>query len=237
MIKHYKFDKLGKANHGWLKANHHFSFAHYYNPARMGFGTLRVINDDWVAPGTGFPRHPHKNMEIITFIRTGSITHKDSAGNHGVTAAGEVQVMSAGTGIEHSEYNLSKEPLNLYQIWIEPNKHNVKPRWDSKVFSQKQCGNTLPLLVSGYEEDKGNALFINQFARIYGGKVTKGTSFEMEINHQAYVLASAGKFSLIDNQSTTLMEKGDGAEVTKQKFVTFTALEDSEIIVIDAAVN
>lgn len=237
MIKHYTFKKFGKANHGWLKSSHHFSFAHYYNPERMGFGTLRVVNDDWVAPGTGFPTHPHRNMEIISFIRTGSITHKDSAGNKGLTSAGEVQVMSAGTGISHSEYNLSKEPLTFYQIWIEPNKHNVKPRWDSKPFSLKASNNQLPLLVSGYPEDKNSALFINQLARIYGGNVSKGAQFELAIDHQAYVLASKGQFKITDNQTTALMNKGDSAEVTKQKIITLTALQDSEIIVIDAPAN
>lgn len=122
MIKHYKYDELGYANHGWLKSKHHFSFANYYNPSRMAFGKLRVVNDDWVEPGTGFPSHPHRNMEIISFIRSGAITHQDSTGNKGVTKSGEIQVMSAGTGIVHSEYNRTQKPLTLYQIWIEPNK-------------------------------------------------------------------------------------------------------------------
>jgi len=241
MIKHYPFQQIGKANHGWLKANHHFSFANYYNPKRMGFGTLVVVNDDWVAAGAGFPAHPHKNMEIITFIRSGAVTHQDNAGHKGQTLAGEVQVMSAGSGIIHSEFNLTKEALTLFQIWIEPNKHNVKPRWDSKKFADNadaihNSSNTtrLPLLVSGYPDEQDNALFINQTARIYGGKVKKGSQFTHSIEHQAYVLASNGEFEIIDNQQTVLMKKGDGAEVTKQKEVTFKALSDTEIIVIDA---
>ncbi|WP_017222169.1 pirin family protein [Moritella dasanensis] len=244
MIKHYPFQQIGKANHGWLKSNHHFSFANYYNPKRMGFGSLLVVNDDWVAAGTGFPAHPHRNMEIITFVRSGAVTHKDNAGNTGVTLAGEVQVMSAGKGITHSEYNLSKEPLTLYQIWIEPNKHNVTPRWDSKVFSDSTVnhtntvnrkGNTsLPLLVSGYPNEQNNALFINQAARIYGGKVKKGSLFTHKIEHQVYVLASNGEFEIIDNQQTVLMKKGDGAEVIKQHEITIKAISDAEIIIIDA---
>lgn len=245
MIKHYPFQQLGKANHGWLKANHHFSFANYYNPKRMGFGSLLVVNDDWVAAGTGFPAHPHRNMEIITFVRSGAVTHKDNADNTGVTLAGEVQVMSAGKGITHSEYNLSKEPLTLYQIWIEPNKHNVKPRWDSKVFSDNtdsvnHAGMTnkektsLPLLVSGYPNEQDDALFINQTARIYGGKVKAGTQFTHAIEHQAYVLASYGEFEIIDNQQVVVMNKGDGAEVIKQNEITINALSDAEIIIIDA---
>ncbi|MDX2321645.1 MAG: pirin family protein [Moritella sp.] len=234
MIKHYPFQQIGKANHGWLKANHHFSFANYYNPRRMGFGTLRVINDDCIAAGTGFPAHPHRNMEIISFIRSGAITHKDSQGNKGVTRAGEVQVMSAGSGITHSEYNLTKEPLTLYQIWIEPNKHNITPRWDSKLLPKNTNDNALPLLVSGYRDEQDNALFINQDARIFGGKVKKGAQFTHSITHQAYVLASTGEFEITANQQTVRMNKGDGAEVTKQQEMMITALSDAEIIVIDA---
>jgi len=142
-IKHYPYKSLGHADHGWLKSKHHFSFANYYNPARMGFGKIRVINDDWVEPGTGFPSHPHRNMEIISFIRSGEITHKDSTGNKGITKTGEVQVMSAGTGIVHSEYNRTKDPLTFYQIWIETNKQNVEPRWESKKIPTEQASSLL----------------------------------------------------------------------------------------------
>ncbi|MCL1059253.1 pirin family protein [Shewanella gelidimarina] len=232
MIKLYKHAELGKANHGWLKANYHFSFAHYYNSRRMGFGALRVINDDWVESGRGIPPHPHKNMEIITFVRTGSVTHEDSAGNNGTTKSGEVQVMSAGSGITHSEYNRSNGPLTLYQIWIEPNEHNVKPRWDTKSFPSKVNNNGLSLLVSGYPEDKNEALFIHQEARIYGGKVTKGSRFEHPITHQAYVLASSGRFEIITDKAV-ILNKGDGAEVTKTASMEIIALEDCEILVID----
>jgi len=237
MIKHYPFQSLGKAQHGWLTSNHHFSFAHYYNPKRMGFGTLRVVNDDVVKAGTGFPPHPHRNMEIISFIRSGSITHQDSEGNKGITPAGEVQVMSAGTGIMHSEYNLSKEPLTFYQIWIEPKVQNVEPRWESKSFPQQLNENALPMLVSGFEEDKDKALHINQDAKIYGGKLKQGSVIEHSILHQAYVLASSGSFKLIDNTEQVQMNKGDGAEITKQKIIKIKALEDAEIIIIDAPVH
>ena len=233
MIKHYPFNQLGKADHGWLKPNFHFSFAHYYNPNRMGFGVLRVINDDFIAANSGFPAHPHNNMEIITFVRSGVIHHQDSAGNKGVTKAGEVQVMSAGKGIVHSEYNRTNEPLTLYQIWIEPNERNVKPRWDSKLFPTAFTVNTLPLLVSGYKEDKG-VLFIYQKARIFGGQIQSGTTLIHHITHQAYVLASKGSFELTNSGRLIHMEKGDGAEITKTKEVTITATADCEIIVIDA---
>ena len=234
MIKHYPVQQLGKANHGWLKSSHHFSFAQYYDPKRMGFGTLRVVNDDWVEAGAGFSEHPHKNMEIISFVRSGGITHKDSHGNKGTTTAGEVQVMSAGTGITHSEYNMSDEALTFYQIWIKPDKQNVKPRWESKIFPQQASDNDLSLLVSGYDQDKDQALFINQKARIYGGRLNKGALINFEITHQVYVLASSGRFEIENDQQNITMQEGDGAEVSQQKLVTIKVLSDAEIIIIDA---
>jgi len=240
MIKHYPYKSLGNANHGWLKSKHHFSFANYYNPTRMGFGKLRVVNDDWVEPGTGFPSHPHRNMEIISFIRSGAITHQDSTGNKGITKAGEVQVMSAGTGIIHSEYNRTKEPLTFYQIWIETNKNDVKPRWESREFPNKKTS-TLTLLASGYAEDKGRALFINQETRIYGGQLAQGSIIEHNISNQAYILASNGMFKVQDNVGNNLsnsasnitMNKGDAMEVTKSDSITLKASTDCEIIIID----
>ena len=236
MIKHYPYKSLGNANHGWLKSKHHFSFANYYNPTRMGFGKLRVVNDDWVEPDTGFPPHPHRNMEIISFIRSGAITHQDSTGNKGTTKAGEVQVMTAGTGIVHSEYNRTKEPLTFYQIWIETNKQNVAPRWESKKFPTQQTDKMM-LLASGYSEDKGKALFINQESRIYGAKLSKGTIIEHSINHQAYVLASNGMFKMEDvtggKANRITMNKGDGAEITQSQSILLSATTDCEIIIID----
>ena len=145
--------------------------------------------------------------------------------------------MSAGSGITHSEYNLSKNALTFYQIWIEPNKHNVKPRWESKVFNTESDGHSLPLLVSGYPEDKEKALFINQLARIYGGKIKKGARFTQSIDQQMYLLASLGRFKVIDNNNEVVMQKGDGAEVTKQKKITIEALIDSELILLDIPAN
>jgi len=244
MIKHYPYKSLGNANHGWLKAKHHFSFANYYNPTRMGFGKLRVINDDLIESGTGFPSHGHRNMEIISFIRSGAITHQDGMGNKGVSKSGEVQVMSAGTGIVHSEYNRTKDPLTLYQIWIETNKNNVAPRWESKKFPTEQAED-LTLLVSGYSDDKDKALFINQEVRIYGGKLAKGTIVEHNIIHQAYILASNGMFKVEDSTGSNIgnnngskagnitMNKGDGAEVTQSNSIVLRATTDCEIIIID----
>ena len=234
MIRHFSYSQLGKANHGWLETSYHFSFAYYYNPERMGFGTLRVINDDWVMPGTGFSAHPHQNMEIISFIRSGEISHQDDAGNTGITRAGEVQVMSAGKGVVHSEYNLSEEPLTLFQIWIRPNQQNVTPRWESKQFPTQLNNNRLPLLVSGYSEDAEQALFIHQKAKIYGGKLAKGASIKHRITHQAYVVASKGTFELTSPDGTIVMQTGDGAEVTDLSFVQILAQSESELLIVDA---
>lgn len=232
MITHYTYDTLGGANHGWLKSKHHFSFASYYNPKRMGFGKLRVVNDDWVEPGAGFAPHPHKNMEIISFVRTGEITHQDSEGNMGTTQSGEVQTMSAGTGIIHSEYNFSESPLTFYQIWIETQSKNIAPQWQAKKFPTDYT-DELPLLVSGFEQDRDVALPINQQARIYGGKVKQDHVFEHKIHNQAYVLASSGAFELVSGTDKITMNKGDGAELTQLTKVSVNVLEDSEILIID----
>lgn len=235
MLKHFPKNTLGYANHGWLKSNHHFSFANYYNPQRMGFGALRVVNDDDIMPDQGFPAHPHKNMEIITYVRTGAITHGDNMGNKGVTKAGDVQVMSAGSGVVHSEYNLSKSPVTLYQIWIESKVNNVQPRWETKPFPKKAVTNTLPLVVSGFEEDKDTALAIYQDARIYAGRLKQGTEIEQVITQQAYILASDGHFSIFtDNPKEKLnLQKGDGAEVTHTSRLYIKANTDCELLIID----
>lgn len=230
MITVYPYKDLGHANHGWLDARHHFSFARYWNPDRMDFGALRVVNDDIVAGGNGFGTHPHDNMEIITYVRQGAITHKDSLGNEGRTAAGDVQVMSAGTGVFHSEYNLEKEDTRLYQIWITPEKRDVEPRWETRGFPKEDVGFALPLLVSGQPEHKDSgALYIHQDAAIYGGRLKAGTEVQVMVKHQAYVLASSGSFALNGQK----LSQGDGAEVTGVKTFTVTADTDAEIIVID----
>ena len=147
MLAHYQFDALGGADHGWLKAKHHFSFASYHDPQKMSFGELLVINDDIIAPHTGFDTHPHRDMEIITYVRRGAISHKDSTGNEGRTTSGNVQVMSAGTGIFHSEFNHEDEDTNIYQIWIKPRSRGIAPRWDTAEFPRAPAHNALALLV------------------------------------------------------------------------------------------
>ena len=226
MLNVFPYNGLGRANYGWLDARHHFSFAEYYDPNRMGFGALRVVNDDIIAPGTGFDMHRHQDMEIITFVREGAITHRDSNGNQGRTVAGDVQVMSAGTGIYHSEKNAENIPTNLYQIWIEPNELGVKPRWDDCQFSRDKPADALELLVSG---DGKAPLQIHQDAYIYAGHLAAGTSLQHPIHGQAYVLVSQGTIDLDKNR----LSKGDGAAVSSQKTVSISVLETAEILFID----
>jgi redox-sensitive bicupin YhaK (pirin superfamily) len=230
MITVIPYEGLGHANHGWLDARHHFSFARYWNPERVEFGALRVVNDDRIEAGKGFGAHPHDNMEIITYVKKGAVSHKDSLGNIGVTKAGDVQVMSAGTGVFHSEYNAEPEDTTLYQIWIEPNEHNVAPRWKTKEFPKQPAKDALSVLVSGMAEHAGkDALFIHQDAAIYGGTLAKGTTVIQPIKHQAYVLASKGEITI----NNTKIKQGDGAEVVGEKNLTILAETDSEILIID----
>jgi hypothetical protein len=231
MIKHIPYESLGHHNYQWLDARYHFSFARYYNPARTGFGALRVINDDIIKAGAGFDTHPHENMEIITYVRQGAITHTDSKGNKGRTGAGNVQVMSAGSGIYHSEYNLESEETKLYQIWITPNKKNVEPRWAQKEFPQSSIKNELPLLVSGFTEDSDtNALFIHQNARIYGGRIDSRKKLTHNTKDQSYILVSEGEVKVND---THTLQSGDGAEIKDIAAITITASKDSEILIIE----
>ena len=149
MIDVRKLETLGGADHGWLDAKHHFSFANYYDPDRMGWGPLRVWNDDRIEAGTGFPPHPHRDMEIITYVRKGAITHRDHMNNEGRTVAGDVQVMSAGKGVEHAEWNLEPEDTTLFQIWIEPREKGIRPRWEAATFPKEDRKNQLVQLASG----------------------------------------------------------------------------------------
>lgn len=230
MITVYPYENLGRANHGWLDARHHFSFAEYHDPARMNFGALRVINDDIIKAGTGFGTHPHRDMEIITFVREGAITHRDSNGNEGRTEAGDVQVMSAGTGISHSEHNEENSDTNLFQIWILPNKRNIQPRWDSHEFPKKTSADALTLLVSG---DDGDApLKIHQDVKIYAGNIQQGTVMTHPIHNQAYLLVSQGNIIVDDD---VLLKKGDGAEITQASKIGIQAESDAEILIIDIA--
>src|SRR6195256_2340488 len=176
MIERRSFDGLGGANHGWLNAKHHFSFANYHDPKRMGWGALRVWNDDEIAPNAGFPPHPHADMEIITYVREGAVTHRDSLGNEGRTEAGDVQVMSAGAGIRHAEYNLESGPTRLFQIWIIPSSEGGAPAWGSQPFPKADRSGRLVTLASGFDDD--DALPIRALSRVLGATLKVGETVE-----------------------------------------------------------
>ena len=228
MLQHHKFENLGSANHGWLNAKHHFSFGIYFDPTKLSHGELLVINDDRIAPQTGFDTHPHRDMEIITYVRKGAITHQDNAGNKGRTTAGNVQVMSAGTGIFHSEFNLEDEETNIYQIWIKPATKGLMPKWDAAEFPTTPVTSALPLLVSG----DGNApLQINQDARIYAGRLGKGRALTHLITGKAYLLVSEGEVIVNDIHA----KKGDGIAISDEKTVTLSAKTDAELLIIEVS--
>jgi len=224
--KHYPFETLGGADHGWLNAKHHFSFASYHDPKKMSFGELLVINDDRIAPHTGFDTHPHRDMEIITYVRRGAITHKDSRGNKGRTTAGNVQVMSAGTGIMHSEYNHEDEETNIFQIWITPRSKGIEPSWNAAEFPRERAGDALPLLVSG---DGKAPLQINQDARIFAGTLNKGDSLIHTITGQAYLLVSEGQLTVNGRAAS----KGDGVALSGEARVTLATDSAAEILIIE----
>ncbi len=226
MIQHHTFESLGGAKHGWLDAKHHFSFANYYDPKKLSHGELLVINDDRIAPHTGFDTHPHRDMEIITYVRKGAITHKDNRGNKGRTTAGNVQVMSAGTGIFHSEYNLEDEETNIYQIWITPKKRGVQPEWDMAEFPKAPVSKALSLLVSG---DGTAPLQINQDARIYAGRLNGDTKIQHKIIGKAYILISEGNVDVNGYKA----KKGDGLAVSNETSVSLKAVSDAEILIIE----
>ena len=190
MIERRKFAELGGADHGWLKAKHHFSFASYYDPERMGWGNLRVWNDDEIAAKSGFPPHPHADMEIITYVRDGAITHKDSMGNKGRTEAGDVQVMSAGSGVRHSEYNLEDETTRIFQIWIEPTERGGKPSWGAKPFPKGDRSGRFVTLASGFADDE-EALPIRADARVMGATIKAGERVTLDARSRAARLSGA----------------------------------------------
>lgn len=232
MIERRGFEGLGGADHGWLKARHHFSFAGYYDPKRMGWGPIRVWNDDEIAPNSGFPPHPHADMEIITYVRDGAITHQDSLGNKGRTEAGDVQVMSAGSGIRHAEYNLEGDTTRIFQIWIEPAKTGGAPAWGAKPFPKGDRSGRFVTLASGYAED-AEALPIRTPARVLGATLKAGetTEYALDAAGHAYLVPAKGR---VEVNGLTL-EARDGAAITGETALTITALEDSELVLVDAA--
>ena len=229
MLQHYPYTELGRAKFDWLDARHHFSFGQYINPQKPHFGDLLVINDDIIQPQTGFAPHGHQDMEIITYVRRGAISHEDSQGNKGRTVAGDVQVMSAGTGIQHSEYNLEDEETNLFQIWITPDENGLPPRWDSAEFPRRAVDNELPLLVSG--DGTAPLQINNKAAKIYAGELKDGQEVTHNISGKAYILVSEGTMT-IDGINAV---RGDGVTVENKGNVVLTASEDSEVLIIEVA--
>ena len=232
MIEVRKFDTLGGANHGWLNAKHHFSFAEYYDPDRTQWGKLRVWNDDEIQPQSGFPPHPHNNMEIITYVREGAISHRDNLGNSGRTEAGDVQVMSAGSGIAHAEYNMEDEVTRIFQIWIMPDQAGGQPQWGAKPFPRGERAGKFIVLASGIEGD-GDALPIRANARVVGATVKAGETavYPLGKDRKAYLVPATGRVE-IDGQT---VEARDGAAIGDMDEVRVTAVEDSEVVLVDVA--
>ena len=231
----FKAADRGSADYGWLKPNYYFSFAEYRDPEKVHFGLLRVLNDDFIAGGGKFPTHPHDNMEIVTVPFTGAIEHKDSTGGHGVIQAGDVQIMSAGTGVQHSEANASAtEPVTLFQIWVFPKERNIKPRYDQRNFPSDDRVNKWQIIVSPKEADK--ALWINQDARFAlanldaGKELTYSNAFK---GNGVFLVVIKGTVKINDQ----LLNKRDALGISETDSFTITATEDSELLAIEVPMN
>jgi redox-sensitive bicupin YhaK (pirin superfamily) len=227
----FKAGDRGSADYGWLKPNYYFSFAQYHDPAKVHFGLLRVLNDDFIGGGGSFPTHPHDNMEIVTIPFTGALKHKDSTGGEGVIQAGDIQIMSAGTGVQHSEANASAtEPVTLFQVWIFPKERNIKPRYDQKTFDITERTNKWQTVVSPIEAD--NALWINQDARFSLTDLKAGK----EITY-SNAFANNGVFLVVINGSVTVdgqqLNKRDALGISGTESFTVTASEDAELLAIE----
>ena len=224
-------DTRGNADHGWLNANHSFSFANYYNPERMNFGALRVLNDDTIAPGMGFGTHPHDNMEIITIPLKGDLEHKDSMGNIGAINEGEIQVMSAGTGVYHSEYNKnSDQPINLLQLWVMPKARNVTPRYDQKSVKELKKSNTFYQILSPNADDDG--MWIHQDAWFHLGDFDTPTHSEYQIKKEGngvYVFVIEGHIKAGDQE----LQKRDALGVWETDKISFSTQSKTKVLLVE----
>jgi len=227
----HKANTRGHANHGWLDTNHSFSFAHYYDPTRVNFGVLRVLNDDFVAGGMGFGTHPHDNMEIISIPLSGDLEHRDSMGNVTVIKQNDVQIMSAGTGIQHSEYNKNKDKqVNFLQIWVFPKVQNIKSHYDQKNFDPLKRENKLQLIVSPEKDSEG--VWINQDARFYLGNLKKGFQSDYAISQKTngiYIFVIEGDVSIGGQK----LNKRDGLGIWDVEKISITAESDAELLLMD----
>ena len=229
MIDIRPFASLGHADHGWLNARHHFSFASYHDPSRMSWGRIRVWNDDRIAAQSGFPPHPHRDMEIVTYVRTGAITHQDSLGNKGRTGAGDVQVMSAGTGVVHAEFNLEDEETTLFQIWIESDRPGAPPGWGAKPFPKDARDGQFQLLASGDADD--GALTIHADARVLGATVRAGESIQVDADPERHLyLVPSGRITV----NGTAAGPRDGGAITGEDKLRIVAVDDAELVLVDA---
>ena len=230
MIEHRPRSQLGKANHGWLDTHYHFSFADYHDPLRMHWGRLRVWNDDTIAAHSGFPAHPHRDMEIITYVRKGAISHQDSLGNSGRTQAGDVQVMSAGTGITHSEFNLEDEACELFQIWIYPDRSGLPPSWGTRPFPRGERAGAFVTLASGIEGDT-DALPIRANARLVAATLSAGQAAQYPIaaGRKVYLVPATGRIEIGD----VIASQGDGVAIRDETQLSVKAQEDSEVELVD----
>ena len=229
MIEIHKASDRGQADYGWLKTHYSFSFATYYNPQRMGFGKLRVLNDDVVAAGKGFGMHGHDSMEIITIVLSGSLEHKDSMGNHGIIHAGEVQRISAGSGISHSEFNHSKESsVHLLQIWVEPKEEDIEPSYEQKSFGEQKSNVLVPLVLGKKSKD---ALYMHQDGGFYLAKMnnSKSVSFPLPKNHGAYVFVISGAIHI----GAAKLGQRDAAAISHESQVVLIAAAESQILLIE----
>jgi quercetin 2,3-dioxygenase len=230
MIDIRPFASLGHADHGWLDARHHFSFASYHDPDRMNWGALRVWNDDKIAARSGFPPHPHRDMEIITYVRSGAITHRDSMGNVGRTEAGDVQVMSAGTGVTHSEFNLEDADTTLFQIWILPDRAGGEPGWGARQFPKADRSGHFVTLASGIAGD--DSLPIRANALVAGATVAAGANIAYELGRgrHAYLVPAKGQVRV----NGMLLNERDGAAIRDVDSITVEALSDAELVLVDS---
>jgi quercetin 2,3-dioxygenase len=231
MIEIRPFASLGHADHGWLDARHHFSFASYRDPARMGWGNIRVWNDDSIAAGTGFDPHPHNDMEIVTFVRTGAITHRDSLGNEGRTAAGDVQVMSAGTGIVHSEHNRESETTTLFQIWILPDSRGQSPSWGQREFPRRDRAGQWEIVASG-DPENSSTLPLRANARVMAANLEAGqsSSVKLDPSRHIYLVAASGTILVNGVQANPR----DGVAITGEAELVVEAVTAAEVVLADS---
>ena len=229
MVQIRPSDTRGHADHGWLRSRHTFSFADYFDPQHMGVGPLRVINEDWVAPATGFPLHGHRDMEIVTYILEGALEHKDSLGTGSVIRPGEVQRMSAGTGVRHSEYNPSAtEPVHLLQIWIEPNRLKIPPSYEQKAFAPGELHNRLRLIAS--PDGQQQSVTLQQDARIYAARLAQHALTQvLAPGRRAYLQVARGQLQLGRQQ----LQAGDGAVIDGERDIELASPTTAEILLFD----